>query len=73
MSAGTVETSSTKAALLELSRSRLIKAFLKRFDRTQVARQLPSVVAWKLTDPHMSEVEQAAMRSLLAKELFAKG
>lgn len=72
MSAGTVETSSTKAALLELSRSHLIKSFLKRFDRAEVARQLPAVVAWKLTDPHMSEVEQAAMRSLLAKELFSK-
>ena len=73
MSAGTVETSPTKAALLELSRSRLIKAFLKRFDRSKVARQLPSVVAWKLTDPNMSDVEQEAMRSLLAKELFSKG
>jgi tRNA A-37 threonylcarbamoyl transferase component Bud32 len=72
MSAGTVETSSTKAALLELSRARLIKSFLKRFDRAAVAQQLASVVAWKLTDPHMSDVEQEAMRSLLAKELFAK-
>jgi hypothetical protein len=34
---------------------------------------MPSVVAWKLTDPNMSEVEQAAMRSLLAKELYSKG
>jgi aminoglycoside phosphotransferase (APT) family kinase protein len=73
MSAGTVETSSTRSALLELSRSSLIKAFLKRFDRAKVARQMPSVVAWKLTDPNMSEVEQAAMRSLLAKELYSKG
>jgi tRNA A-37 threonylcarbamoyl transferase component Bud32 len=72
MSAGTVEASSAKSALLELGRSRMIKAFLKRFDRAEVARQLPSVVAWKLTDPHMSEVEQEAMRSLLAKELFSK-
>jgi aminoglycoside phosphotransferase (APT) family kinase protein len=73
MSAGTVETSSMRSALLELSRSSLIKAFLKRFDRAKVARQMPSVVAWKLTDPNMSEVEQAAMRSLLAKELYSKG
>lgn len=73
MSAGAVETSPTKAALLELGRASLIKAFLKRFDRAEVARRLPPVVAWKLTDPHMSEVEQEAMRSLLAKELFSKG
>ncbi|HEY1761325.1 MAG TPA: phosphotransferase [Acidimicrobiales bacterium] len=73
MSAGTVETSPTKSALLELGRSRMIKAFLKRFNRAEVARQLPAVVAWKLTDPHMSDVEQEAMRSLLAKELFSKG
>jgi aminoglycoside phosphotransferase (APT) family kinase protein len=72
MSAGTVEASSAKSALLELGRSRMIKAFLKRFDRAKVARQLPAVVAWKLTDPHMSDVEQEAMRSLLAKELFSK-
>ena len=72
MSAGTVDASSAKSALLELGRSRMIKAFLKRFDRAKVAKQLPSVVAWKLTDPHMSEVEQQAMRSLLAKELFSK-
>lgn len=73
MSAGTVDAGSAKSALLELGRSRMIKAFLKRFDRALVARQLPSVVAWKLTDPHMSDVEQEAMRSLLARELFAKG
>ncbi len=72
MSAGTVEASSAKSALLELGRSRMIKAFLKRFDRTQVAKRLPSVVAWKLTDPHMNDAEQQAMRSLLARELFSR-
>jgi aminoglycoside phosphotransferase (APT) family kinase protein len=70
MSAGDVETGSAKSALLELGRSRLIKAFLNRFDRAKVAAQLPAVVAWKLTDPHMSEVEQEAMRALLAKQLY---
>ncbi len=72
MSAGSVDASSAKSALLELGRSRMIKAFLKRFDRARVAKRLPSVVAWKLTDPHMSEVEQDAMRSLLARELFSR-
>lgn len=72
MSAGDVEAGSVKSALLELVRSILIKAFLKRFDRAKVAKQLPNVVAWKLTDPHMSELEQEAMRSLLAKELYSR-
>jgi hypothetical protein len=49
----------------------MIKAFLQRFDRAKVAAQMPGVVAWKLTDPNMSEVEQEAMRALLAKELFS--
>jgi aminoglycoside phosphotransferase (APT) family kinase protein len=71
MSAGTVEAGSVKSALLELARSRMIKAFLQRFDRAKVAAQMPGVVAWKLTDPNMSEVEQEAMRALLAKELFS--
>lgn len=71
MSAGTVETGSAKSALLELLRGALIRSFLQRFDRSDVAAQLPAVVAWKLTDPNMSEIEQEAMRALLAKELFA--
>jgi len=71
MSAGSVETGSAKSALLEIGRSVLIRSFLKRFDRAKVAAQLPAVVAWKLTDPHMSEVEQEAMRALLSKELFS--
>jgi len=73
MSAGDLETGAAKSALLELGRSRMINAFLRRFDRAKVARQLPSVVAWKLAQPNMSDAEQAAMRSLLSKELFSKG
>ncbi|HEV7957899.1 MAG TPA: phosphotransferase [Acidimicrobiales bacterium] len=72
MSAGTVDAGSVKSALLELARSRMIKAFLKRFDRAKVAARMPAVVAWKLSDPNMSEVEQVAMRALLAKELFSR-
>lgn len=72
MSAGSVETSPAKSALLELLRGALIRSFLRRFDRSLVAAQLPAVVAWKLTDPNMNEVEQEAMRSLLAKELFSQ-
>ncbi len=72
MSAGTVEVGSARSALLEVGRTVLIRSFLKRFDRAKVAAQLPAVVAWKLTDPNMSEVEQEAMRALLAKELFSR-
>ena len=39
MSAGNVEAGSAKSALLELVRSQMIRAFLKRFDRKAVAAQ----------------------------------
>ena len=70
LSAGSVDANSARSALLELGRSSMIRSFLKRLDRAKVAAQLPAVVAWKLTDPHMSAVEQEAMRALLSKELY---
>ena len=53
-----------KAALMGKGRAVLSGSFLKRFDLPAVKAQLSDVVAWKSTDPHMSAVEQAAMRSL---------
>jgi aminoglycoside phosphotransferase (APT) family kinase protein len=54
-----------KSGLLTNGRSFLVRAFLKEFDVQQVRAQLPAVVEWKSTDPHMSPVERDAMRRLL--------
>jgi hypothetical protein len=43
----------------------LLHGMLAPFDRDAVAAQLAGVVEWKITDPNMSEVEQAAMRALV--------
>jgi len=45
-------------------RSLLVRSFLGRFDVDPVRAQLPDVIDWKLSDPHMSEHERTAMRSL---------
>ena len=68
LSAGGMPTGRVKAAVLGLGRRLLIDGLLARFDRGAVAAQLADVVAWKVTDPHMSATEQAAMWSLVAKE-----
>jgi hypothetical protein len=44
---------------------RLVHAVIAPFDSAQLKAQLADVVAWKVKDPHMSEVEQKAMWSLL--------
>lgn len=48
-----------------LARRVLLESFLRRFDREQIEEALPSVVAWKESDPNMSRTEVANMRSLV--------
>ncbi|HEV2369639.1 MAG TPA: phosphotransferase [Acidimicrobiales bacterium] len=61
MAAGSVPTGRLIGAVLGRARSILIKSFLRPFDVELVSRALRDVVAWKLTDPHMSSDEQARM------------
>jgi aminoglycoside phosphotransferase (APT) family kinase protein len=65
IAAGEVPAAGPKARLLGFARNRLIKGLLAEFDRPALAAHLAEVVAWKVTDPHMSEAEQATMWSLV--------
>jgi aminoglycoside phosphotransferase (APT) family kinase protein len=57
-----------KAAVTERFRAGLVRAFLAPFDKRPVRELLTEVVEWKMADPHMSDAEQAAMRSLARRE-----
>ncbi|HEV7762361.1 MAG TPA: phosphotransferase [Acidimicrobiales bacterium] len=64
LAAGSVPTGRIKAKILGWARTTLITNFLAPFDPASVRAQLPAVVAWKTTDPHMTPTERAALRSL---------
>lgn len=61
MAAGEVPGSGVLATVLGWGRALLVNGFVSRFDRTEVATRLRSVVEWKVNDPHMSEAEIARM------------
>jgi aminoglycoside phosphotransferase (APT) family kinase protein len=61
MKAGVVPTGRFIGAILGQARSTLVKSFLRPFDLDEVKRQLHDVVAWKVSDPHMSVEEQTQM------------
>lgn len=61
MTAGSVQTGRVIGAVLGRARSALVKSFLRSFDAEEIRRSLRDVVAWKVTDPHMSASEQARM------------
>lgn len=61
MSVGEIPVGRVKAALLGWGRSFLVKGFISRFDREQIAGQLRTVVEWKVKDPNMSGPEIKAM------------
>jgi hypothetical protein len=44
-----------------------VRSFLASFDRVEVAGRLEEVVAYKVTDPHMSAGEQARMWGLVRR------
>lgn len=64
LAAGGIPASRIKAVLLGWGRRLLINGLLHPFDVAAVSAQLPGVVEWKATDPHMSAAEQQKMWSL---------
>jgi aminoglycoside phosphotransferase (APT) family kinase protein len=65
VSAGQVPGGGIKSAVLARFRSLLVNGFIGQFDLAAVTPHLRGVVEWKVTDPHMSEVEQQAMWRLV--------
>jgi hypothetical protein len=61
MAAGEVSTNRIVGMILSRARSALLKSFLGPVDIDAVRPVLREVVAWKVTDPHMSVTEQARM------------
>jgi hypothetical protein len=47
--------------ILGRARSALVKSFVDSIDADLVRQRLRDVVAWKVSDPHMSSAEQARM------------
>jgi aminoglycoside phosphotransferase (APT) family kinase protein len=68
LTAGAIPGGRLVSRVLGAGRALLVHAFLASFDRTDVARHLEDVVAWKVSDPHMSAGEQARMWDLVRKE-----
>jgi hypothetical protein len=51
--------------VLGRARAALVKSFLGSFDSDRVRQRLRDVVAWKVSDPHMTPPEQDRMRRLV--------
>ncbi len=67
LEAGRIPTGRLIVAILGRARSILIKNFLRSFDVDSLTSTLRDVVAWKVTDPHMSAGEQARMWRVVAE------
>ena len=67
MVAGDVPTGRIVGFILGRARAVLVNSFVGSFDIDVLKRSLPEVVAWKVTDPHMSDSEQARMWQLVKK------
>jgi aminoglycoside phosphotransferase (APT) family kinase protein len=65
MATGEVSTNRLLGAVLGRARSGLVSSFLGCFDVPRVTQSLHAAVAWKVSDPHMSVGEQAAMWRLV--------
>ena len=65
LASGDVPTGPFRTALLGRFRDALIAGLLSGCDRSAVVAELPGVVAWKTTDPNMSERERGAMQDLV--------
>jgi aminoglycoside phosphotransferase (APT) family kinase protein len=68
MQAGEVPAGRLLTALMSRFRGLLLAGFLGGFDLDPVRSELRAVVAWKVTDPHMSASEQARMWAVVAAE-----
>ena len=67
MAAGQIPGSRVMATLLGWGRALLVNGFVSRFERNEVTARLRSIVEWKVKDPHISEVEVAAMWRVVAQ------
>jgi aminoglycoside phosphotransferase (APT) family kinase protein len=65
MAAGEVPTGRLMSMILGRARSALVKSFVDCFDVDVIKHRLRDVVAWKVSDPHMSDAEQARMWQLV--------
>jgi hypothetical protein len=61
MATGEVPTGRFMGMVLGRARSALAKSFLGSFEIDVVSQHLREVVAWKVSDPHISASEQARM------------
>jgi aminoglycoside phosphotransferase (APT) family kinase protein len=61
MASGEVPTGRFTGMVLGRARSALLKSFLGSFDIDVIRKSLHAVVAWKVSDPHISALEQARM------------
>ncbi|HUC37991.1 MAG TPA: phosphotransferase [Acidimicrobiales bacterium] len=67
MASGEVPSGRVLARVLAVARKVLVNAFVSSFDRHALEAHLGEVVAWKVTDPHMSEAEQARMWAMVER------
>ena len=67
LEAGQIPTGRVIGAILGRARSVLVENFLRSFDLDSLKSTLRDVVAWKVTDPHMSGGEQARMWQVVAE------
>ena len=65
VAAGTIPAGRVKATVMGWGRSFLITSMLDGFDVDAIREQLPAVVEWKASDPHMSAHERAGMWALV--------
>jgi aminoglycoside phosphotransferase (APT) family kinase protein len=65
LEAGEVSAGKFIGAILGRARASLVKSFLRSFDIDEVKLRLHDVVAWKVSDAHLSAVEQARMWELV--------
>lgn len=69
MAAADIPAPPLQAVLLQRFRAGFVGSFLRHFDLVAVRACLEAVVAWKVTDPHMSQSEQAAMWEVVRRAL----
>jgi aminoglycoside phosphotransferase (APT) family kinase protein len=65
MATGQVPAGRFMGMILGRARAALVKSFLGSFDIDTVRQRLSDVVAWKVSDPHISAPEQTRMRQLV--------
>lgn len=68
IASGQVDANPIVRRILGRIRRGLIAGLLSVHERRRVAQQLPAMVAWKTSDPNISEAEADAMRELAASE-----